>query len=126
MVLQWPLKVLVKSFMFQNEWKGSKNSDEGDGPLISKQMTCGAPNWLWGHKSNLMGLPLIQTSMYPICEGWNNDASPPFVSHGETHPHLGPITTVKYEVQVCSRLGKVVQVHHHHQINGTQASIEWS
>ena len=88
--------------------QGLQNSDEGGGPLISKQMTYGAPKWPWGHKDILMGLQLNWISMYPICKGWNNDAIPPFVSLGETQPQLGPRLIAKCVVEVCSRLGKAV------------------
>jgi len=53
----------MESNMCQNEWKGPNYSDKGGGPLISKQMTCGAPKWLWGHKNILMDLQVDRTTL---------------------------------------------------------------
>ena len=39
---------------------GSKHSEKGAGPLISKHVTCGVSKWVWGHNDMLMDMQVDQ------------------------------------------------------------------
>lgn len=71
------------------------------------------------------GSPTESNKGVSYLQGLKDDASPPYVPHVKTEPHLSPRSTAKCVVQACGLLGKMVQVRHHHQIGRTQASNGW-